>query len=92
VETQGSLNKLQKDKADDQKFILSPDQQAELKKYKAKEAEAKKELKKLRKQFRSDIDSLENKLMWLNIALVPVLVTIFGVSFAIYNRRRHSAK
>lgn len=92
VETQASLNKLQKEKADDQKFILSPEQQAEVKKYKAKEAEAKKELKKLRKQFRSDIDSLENKLMWFNIALVPVLVTIFGISFAIYNRRRHSAK
>lgn len=92
METQASLNKLQKVKADDQKFILSPEQQAELKKYKAKEAEAKKELKKLRKQFRSDIDSLENKLMWFNIALVPILVTITGISFAIYNRRRHSAK
>ncbi|OGV50185.1 MAG: hypothetical protein A2017_18655 [Lentisphaerae bacterium GWF2_44_16] len=90
--TQEALNRLQKEKGTDQQFVLSPQQQEELKKFKAKEAEAKLELKKLRKQLRRDIDFLENTLKWVNIVMMPLIVALFGIGLAIYKRRRTSAK
>ena len=57
--------------------------------YLRKEAEAKQELKQLRKQLRQDIDSLENTIMAINIALMPALVVIGGIILAIIKRRRN---
>jgi ABC-type uncharacterized transport system involved in gliding motility auxiliary subunit len=88
IKAQELLGKLQEQKTKNQKFILSPEQKEEIKNYKQKEANAKKELKILRKELRQDIDSLQNRLKWLNIALMPSLVIIFGLGFAIYNKRR----
>jgi ABC-type uncharacterized transport system involved in gliding motility auxiliary subunit len=88
IKAQELLGKLQEQKTKNQKFILSPEQKEEIKNYKQKEANAKKELKILRKELRQDIDSLQNRLKWLNIALMPSIVIIFGLGFAIYNKRR----
>ncbi len=85
---QERLSKLQEQKAKNQKYILSPEQKEEIKNYKQKEAKTKQELKVLRKELRQDIDSLENKLKWFNIALMPIVVILFGIGLAIYRNRR----
>jgi ABC-type uncharacterized transport system involved in gliding motility auxiliary subunit len=58
-DTQTRLNELQQAKqgTGQQKFILSPEQQAELTKFKQKQAEANKELKQVRKDLRREVDS-----------------------------------
>jgi ABC-type uncharacterized transport system involved in gliding motility auxiliary subunit len=92
-ETQTKLNELQakKDKGQ-QRFIMSPEQQAELEKFRKKEAEAKRELKEVRKNLRKDIDSLENTLKWANIAGMPILVAAFGIVLAVVKNKRARAK
>lgn len=92
-ETQTKLNELQtKKEKGQQRFILSKEQQAELERFRNKEAEAKRELKELRKNLRKDIDSLENRLKWTNIAGMPVLVTLFGIVLAVVKNKRARAK
>lgn len=93
-DTQTKLNELQQAKqgSGQQKFILSPEQQAELTKFKQKQAEANKELKQVRKDLRREIDSLENRLKWLNIAGMPLVVTAAGISLALVKRKRTAAK
>jgi ABC-type uncharacterized transport system involved in gliding motility auxiliary subunit len=91
-ETQQRLNELQQAKQGNQRFILSPEQQAEVEKFRKKEAEAKIQLKDERKKLRRDIDSLEGRLKWLNIAAMPVLVSLTGIGLAFYKRKRTSAK
>jgi DNA repair exonuclease SbcCD ATPase subunit len=91
-ETQQKLNELQSKKEKGQRFILSPEQQAELKKFREKEANAKKELKLVRKDLRQDIDSLENRLKWANIAGMPLVVVIFGLALVLYKRQRAQAR
>ena len=92
-ETQTKLNELQakKDKGQ-QRMILSPEQQAELEKFRKKEAEAKRDLKDVRKNLRKDIDSLENTLKWANIAGMPILVAAFGIVLAVVKNKRARAK
>lgn len=89
-ETQKKLNELQAARKDQgqQRMILSAEQQKELQNFRTKEAEAKKQLKEVRKDLRREIDSLENRLKLLNIAGMPALVTAFGIGLAFFKRQR----
>src|SRR5882724_11537646 len=92
AETQRRLNELQTKKEKGQRFILSPEQQAEVENFRKKEAEVKVKLKDERKKLRRDIDSLENRLKWYNIAAMPLVVSLSGLTLAFYKRKRTAAK
>lgn len=92
AETQRQLNDLQQNKDKSQRYILSQEQQQALENFRKKEAEVKKQLKDERKKLRRDIDSLENRLKWFNIAAMPILVSFFGLGLAYVKRKRTSAK
>jgi gliding motility-associatede transport system auxiliary component len=87
-ETQRKVNDLQKSKEGGQQFILSPEQQTELASFRKKEADVKVQLKDVRKQLRAEIDSLENRIKWLNIAGMPVVVVLAGFALAATRSRR----
>jgi ABC-type uncharacterized transport system involved in gliding motility auxiliary subunit len=91
-EAQQKLNELQRTKEKGQRFILSPEQQQELARFRQKEADVKKELKEVRKNLRRDVDSLENRLQWVNILAMPLIVSASGIVLAVYKRKRTAAK
>lgn len=94
-ETQTRLNELQQARgaeAGNQRFVLSPEQQAEIKKFQQRQAEVNKELRTVRRSLNRDIESLETSLKWINIAGVPLLVAIGGVSLAILKKKRTAAR
>jgi len=68
--------------------ILTAEQQAELENFKKKAAETRRELKDVRRELRADSEALEFWTKVINIALMPILVTIAGIAFAFYRRRR----
>ena len=88
AETQRNLNELQKSKEGGQRFILSPEQQQELVKFQKKEADAKIQLKQMRKKLRSEIDALESRIKWFNIAGMPAVVILAGFGLAAMKRKR----
>lgn len=91
-EAQNRLNELQRTKEKGQRFILSPEQQAEVANFRKKEADVKRELKEVRRNLRRDIDALETSLKWANIAGMPFLVAISGIVLAAYKKKRTGAK
>jgi len=92
-ETQQHLSELQAQKKDkDQRFILSPEQQAEVENFRQKQASVSRELKQAQKDLRKEVVSLETRLKWLNILAMPLGVTLAGVGIAVVNRRKTSAK
>lgn len=92
AETQRKLTELQRTKEGGQRFILSPEQQQELANFRKKEADVRKELKIVRRNLRSDIDALETRIKWLNIAAVPAAVTVLGLGLAVWKRNRAVAR
>jgi len=93
AEAQRKINELQAQKKDkDQRFILSPEQRAELEKLRKEEAETRKRLKQVQKDLRKEVVSLQTRLKWINILAVPLAVTATGIVIAIVNRRKTSAK
>ena len=90
---QGELSKIQvKKEGDAARVILSPEQQQALKNFTTQQAETKKELRTTRRNLRQDVDSLENRLKWLNIAAMPVVVSLVGIALAVVRRRRMAAR
>jgi len=92
AETQRKLNELQQTKQNGQQFILSPEQQQEISNFRKKETSIKAQLKDERRKLRADIDSLENRLKWLNIAAMPAVVAFSGVFLAIGRRQSRAAR
>jgi wobble nucleotide-excising tRNase len=97
AETEQKLGELQQHRAasgdkNAQRFILSPEQQAELEKFRQTEANSKKELKELRRNLRAETDSLENRVKGINIALMPAAVTLAGLAIALLKRKSTAAK
>ncbi|HEY3897770.1 MAG TPA: Gldg family protein [Chthoniobacter sp.] len=94
TETRGKLGELRHatDENGGQKFILSPEQQAEIANFRVKETEVKQQLKGERKKLRADIDSLENRIKWLNIGLMPAMVAVGGAGLAAVRHRRRAAR
>jgi hypothetical protein len=92
AQTRQKLASLQTGKQSDQKMLLSPEQQAEIKKFQENEAQVSQELKQLRKNLRVEIDSLQNTLRWINIAALPVIVTLAGLFLAYLKHNRRAAR
>jgi len=92
-ETQTKLSELQRTKEKgQQRFVLSPEQQQEVANFRKKEGDVKRQLKDERKNLRKEIDSLENRLKWLNIAAMPLAVTLSGILVAVLKRKKTAAK
>src|SRR3954467_15295254 len=72
--------------------ILTPDQQAELDRFRKRVAETRLELKEVRKTLRQDAESLVFFTKVVNIALMPILVALVGLGIALIRRRRQSAR
>jgi predicted nucleic acid-binding Zn-ribbon protein len=92
AETRQKLASLQSGKQADQKTLLSPEQQAEIKKFHENEAKVSQELKQVRKNLRFEIDSLQNTLKWIDITAVPVIITLAGLALAYFKRNRRAAQ
>lgn len=87
---QETLRMLQKQKDPSQKTILSKEQKDTIARLKAKELDTKKKLKTLQKNLRRDVENMGMLIKFLNIAVMPILVGMAGITYGIYrtNRRR----
>lgn len=91
--TQAKLNELQQHKKEaGQRFVLSPEQEAEITKFRKQEGDAKASLRKVEKDLRRDRESLEGVLKGVNIAGMPILVIIAGLSVYFIRKNRSGAK
>jgi hypothetical protein len=78
-QTQERLNELQTTRDDQQQFILSPEQQAEMEDFRKIRFETQRELKDVRRNLRRDIEQLGLQVKVVNLAVVPALVAVYGL-------------
>ena len=91
-ETQARLAQLDATKDVGQQFILTPEQQEEIKAFRQRESEAKRELKDVRRTLRREVEALEQRVKWTNILAVPLLVAGVGLVIAFVRHRRQRAR
>jgi len=71
---------------------MTPEQEKEIRQFRERESNVRKELKVVRRQSRKEVDALETRLKWINIAAMPLLVTAAGVTLASIKRKKTAAK
>jgi ABC-type uncharacterized transport system involved in gliding motility auxiliary subunit len=91
--TTAKLQELQKSQGPAGKSaqLLSPEQQAELERFRKTVAEARLQLKEVRKNLRQDAESLVFWTKVANIVLMPLLVALIGLLVAFVGGRRRKA-
>ncbi len=87
-ETNRKLQEFESQKDASQRFIVSAEQEKEIKKFQEEKSRINKELRLVRRTMRKDIEALGNKLKFINILLMPLIVVIAGLGFAFYRRKK----
>ena len=91
AQTQKKMEELQRQRPDQQGAVLvTEEQQKELDKFREEMVSTRKQLRAVQANLRKDIDDLGDRLKFINIALVPALVTLTAVGLGVYrvSRRR----
>jgi ABC-type uncharacterized transport system involved in gliding motility auxiliary subunit len=90
AETERKLTELQAAKGDSELLVLSDEQQAEIDRFMDRKLDIRKELRQVQHDLQRDIDRLGTRLKLLNITLVPLLVMIAALLYAVQRRRRQN--
>ena len=87
-ETNDKLRMLEQQKDASQHAILSEAQEQEIAHFQEEKLKINRELKVVRRNLRADIERLGATIKFINIFLVPLLIGIGGIIFAIIRRRK----
>jgi ABC-type uncharacterized transport system involved in gliding motility auxiliary subunit len=90
-QTETKLTQLQSKRNDQSSITLSPEQEAELKRFVAEKARVRKELRETQRGLDVDINRLNSWLKVINIAVAPLCVAVAGVIILALRRRRRTA-
>src|SRR5580704_18150533 len=90
-QTETKLTELQSKRNDQSSLALSPEQEAELKRFVAEKARVRKELRETQRGLDVDINRLNTWLKVINIGIAPLCVAVAGVIILSLRRRRRSA-
>ena len=88
-ETEQRLVELEESKqGSESSLILSPEQQQALVRFRQEKIAIRKDLRDVRRNLRRDIDRLDTRLKFINIALIPILIGIGGLVAGLWRIRR----
>lgn len=88
AETNEKLRMLEQRKDASQRAILSEAQEKEIAHFQAEKLKIGKQLKIVRRNLRAEIEQLGTMVKFVNIFLVPILLGIGGIIFAMMRKRK----
>ena len=92
-EIEGRLAQLQQQQGEDGNVVtLTPEMQADLMKFQQEKLSIRKQLREVQHQLNKDIDQLDFRLKLINIAGVPLLLTLLVIGIALVRRKRTHAR
>ncbi len=92
ADAQRRITELQRERPGSGDLILSPEQQAELDRFNEVLVDTRRELRRLQRTMRRDIESLGLTLKFVNIGLIPLVVTCAAVTLGVYRVRRRRGR
>jgi ABC-type uncharacterized transport system involved in gliding motility auxiliary subunit len=92
AQAEKSLRELESEKQGADAPVLSAEQREELIDFRKQRLQVRKELREVRHSLRLDIERLESKVKFTNVAMMPILIAFIGIIVAMLrlNRRRRS--
>jgi ABC-type uncharacterized transport system involved in gliding motility auxiliary subunit len=71
--------------------VITPEQRAEIDRAREEIVRTRQQLRAVQLELRRDIEGLETRLRLLNIAAVPLLLTVFAIGLGVVRARRRAA-
>ena len=87
-ETEMRLTELQAAKGEGDLMVITPEQQAEIERFMERRLEIRRELRQVQHDLRRDIDRLDTRIKVINIVLLPAVVMLVALVYAIRRRQR----
>jgi ABC-type uncharacterized transport system involved in gliding motility auxiliary subunit len=88
TQTEQRLSELQASRSDGNSLLMSPEQQAEIQRFLDQQVRIRQELRAVRRNLDADIERLGTWLKAINIALVPLVLTMIALGVVVVRRRR----
>lgn len=87
------INELQKQKSggSNTRMVMTPEQQKAIDEFKVEMVKTRKELRDVKFSLDKDTQSLQTRLMAINIGLMPAIIAIFALGLAAYRSSRRTA-
>lgn len=89
ADTEQKLAALQQNDDPSKALELTPEQQATVQQFLQEKLKIRKELREVRYQLNADIEALGRTLKFVNIALMPLLLTLGVLALWLWRRRKH---
>jgi ABC-type uncharacterized transport system involved in gliding motility auxiliary subunit len=89
-DTEAKLAELQASREDSSALILSPEQEAELERFREQRLQIRKELRQVQRELDQSIEDLGTTLKIINIGLVPLVITLLAIALLLIRRQRRS--
>lgn len=87
-EAEQKLVQLQKQRDDNNDLMLSPEQEAEIQKFQQEKFKVRKQLRQVRHTLDLDIERLGTQLKFINIGLVPIIISILALILSVLRSRK----
>jgi ABC-type uncharacterized transport system involved in gliding motility auxiliary subunit len=88
TQTEQRLGELQAARNDGNSLLMSPEQQAEIQRFLDEQVRIRQELRAVRRNLDADIDRLGTWLKVINVALMPIVLTIVALTVVVIRQRR----
>lgn len=72
--------------------LFTPEQDAEMQRFRERTLEIRQQLREVQRRLVEDIDSLKTRLAFINIALVPLILTAVAIALGVLRRRRRAER
>lgn len=92
ADTQRRITELQRERPGSGDLILSPEQEAELQRFNQVLLDTRKELRRLQHTMHRDIERLGTMLKFVNIGLIPLVVSLAAAALGVYRVQRRRAR
>jgi ABC-type uncharacterized transport system involved in gliding motility auxiliary subunit len=89
-DTEEKLSELQARREDRDALILSPEQEAEIERFREQRIEIRRELRQVQRNLDQDIERLGTWLKVINIGLVPLLISLLSLGILLIRRQRRT--
>jgi len=87
-ETERKIGELQRQKQGGSALILSPEQRAEIEKFRAEQVKTRKDLRSVQHELTKNIESLGTSLKVINIVAIPLIVMVLATILALVRNSR----
>ena len=87
-ETENEIRKLQQEQGNEKSYLLNNKLTAEIEKFRNERLATRKELRSVQHDLRKNIEKLGSQLRFINIGLIPLLITLLALIIGIYRANR----